>query len=62
MVSGGQYVQVCCIYHRHSEHDDTISNLLNPVTRIHNLLEKQNQKIGAMQLTMDHDTDSEIKG
>ena len=43
-------------------HDDTISNLLNPVTRIHNLLEKQNQKIGAMQLTIDHDTDSEIKG
>lgn len=43
-------------------HDDTISNLLNPVTRIHNLLEKQNQKIGAMQITIDHGMDSEIKG
>ena len=43
-------------------HDETISNLLNPVTRIHNLLEKQNQKIGAMQITIDHGMDSEIKG
>lgn len=25
-------------------HDDTISNLLNPVSRIHNLLEKQAEK------------------